>query len=237
MSEIYTSSLPVLSQEMIAKWKAEGNPLSERVFLSDSPDVFKNFHGEADRLCIWHRRQTPEIQQFVSNATEMLGKAATDAVDMDIASYGEMKLVENELMGKTTDSIVTAASIASFYQKKNLQHAHAYAEDIVTSLHKILLHMGPEAWIALRKPGRNYSPHCFDGFENRHQDNNNVLLRHDSDPGTPYFMDEPMPIFRTTAGDISLHGSNVMHADATAEPVKAGCQRPRMMYLFAISDF
>ena len=244
ISSPYTGGLAVLSPDLLGKWGS--NPRlaapSGAIALSDRPDVFDNFYRDPlHNVSVWRQGMTARIDYFVSSALKILGIDAPGHLNLFLRQ-STVGLNDNGHLTNAAGQI-TPEEIASLYTAYRVPafHAQHFSEYFIRSLETVLHHLPSETTLLCTAQSFNF---CYEavprGWTGLHPDKHTQLIVNLSDPGTPYCdlstvlgPDTPRIQYRTQAGDITAHGSDVQHGFATS-PAVLGTKRARFFTSFKI---
>jgi hypothetical protein len=235
---------PVLTQGLIDGWPETDR--RRRVRVSQEPDVFgPNMAGDRD-VRVWRKGLPPQVEEFTRVALQVFGKdgEAVERLHKFFKKYGRVILKDGKLtgLGSTGPEEILDTSIAELFVDPKIDRvlALAFARHLVDSLEQALGQLSERNYLTLDEKFFNFKrgeyppPSEGEKWLPFHRDKTDQLLLHYSDPGTVYSFDGEKPAFKTTAGDVTMHGTGVWHAVPMA-PTMGGKNRQRLVLSFYIN--
>jgi len=244
----YTTSLPVISKDMIDEWRANGHrKLASLVRFSNKPSVFSCRQIRPNELRIWDRGIPSPVQQFVDTSLEIFGTGVVEKISTFFETFDNLRLdrsrrypdraIGNRLIGQSNPEsplrTLRAEDLAAIFAHPRIdpRHAQTFSTHLFVSLEKILAYLPSNTLLWIEGDAISNQYDAKDYFCERHPDDDPYLIIHLSDPGTPYFIENCL--FRTACGHVTAHGGGVDHAHASA-PYANGAPRPRVCIKFQI---
>jgi len=242
----HTDSLPRLDQEMIDEWGRQQLDVAKRVRISSTAKILGPDDISEHDVRVWRKGLSPKVEEFVRAALQAFEREASPKLYSFFDPYSRVSLddagnlVGLKKKGRKRERLL-AQTLADLFTHPDIDPslALAFAEHVLDSLRQSLAQL-PAGKYLTPDPGKESQPRGQYSTFNKpsfqaHDDGKKTLLLQYTNPGAPYSRYKyEEPSFKTTTGDVTMHGKAVWHGFPTA-PAENGAARLRLCLGFFIN--